>query len=312
MATEKEIRRRIKSAKNIKKITRAMQMVAASKMKKAQDKALAGKVYANIIFHMAGDLAQRGDSTLHPLLIDIREKKNRRLIILISTNKGLCGALNTNLFRFVENWEKNEPGIENDFVTIGKKGQPFVVYLKDQYIADFSKGNSFIENVSAVIRLVEEKFILQEYDEVWIAYSDFKNALIQKPVMKRLLPISLQELLDETKVLKYKTATGAEKKEISPEVFKAEKREEEDFVIEPSIKTLLDALLNSYLEIQLRDAIYEAEASEYSARMVAMKNATDNAGDLIEGLTLEYNKARQAGITNELLDITTAKLGLEG
>ena len=311
MATEKEIRRRIKSAKNIKKITRAMQMVAASRMKKAQDKALAGKVYANIIFHMTGDLAQRSDSSLHPLLMELKEKKFRRLIILISTNKGLCGALNTNLFRFLENWEKNESGIENDFVTIGKKGQPFVIYLKSQYIGDFSRGNSFIENVSAVIRLVEEKYILQEYDEVWIAYSDFKNALVQKPVMKRLLPISLQELIDESKILSYKTAIGAEKKEISPEVLKAEKREDEDFIIEPSIKELLDSLLNSYLEIQLRDAIYEAEASEFSARMVAMKNATDNAGELIEGFTLEYNKARQAGITNELLDITTAKLGLE-
>lgn len=312
MATEKEIRRRIKSARNIKKITRAMEMVAASKMKKAQDKALMGKMYAKIIFEMSGDLAQRCDPMLHPLLRQPKEKSNRHLIILISTNKGLCGALNTNLFRFVETWKVNNQGVEYDFITIGKKGQPLVVYLKSRYIGDFSEGASFIENVSAIIRLVEEKYILQEYDEVWVAYSDFQNALVQKPVMKRLLPISLQELIDEAKVIAWKTAYGKEKPEISPEVFRAEKRGEETFLIEPSIKELLDALLNSYLEIELRDAIFEAEASEYSARMIAMKNATDNAGELIEGLTLEYNKARQAGITSELLDITTAKLGLEG
>ena len=311
MATEKEIRRRIKSAKNIKKITRAMQMVAASKMKKAQNKALDGKMYAQIIFQMAGDLAQKSSVSLHPLLETPLKPQGRKLVILISTNKGLCGALNANLFRFIESWYKRNKSDQVDFITIGKKGQSFVVYLKTEYIADFSDGVSFIDNVGAVIKLVEKEYIMQKYDEVLVTFSDFETALVQKPVMKRLLPISLQELIDESKIKVWEAPLGKEKRRISPEVDKAKKREEEDFLIEPTIKDVLNALLDSYLEIQLRDAIYEAEASEYSARMIAMKNATDNAGDLIDSLTLEYNKARQAGITNELLDITTAKLGLE-
>lgn len=319
MATEKEIRRRIKSAHNIKKITRAMQMVAASKMKKAQEKAMAGKVYAQIIFGMAGDLAKKSDHKLHPLLLRKDEEvvpeeyqAPKQLVVIVSTNKGLCGALNTNLFKFVESWYKKQRGIQTDFVTIGKKGQAFVMYLKAQYIADFSEGSSFTDNISAVTRLLEEKFVTKEYDSVWVAYSDFETALSQKPVLKKLLPISLQELVDPENVKIWETGVGKKVEQVSPEEDRVEGREEEEFLIEPSIKDVLNALLNSYVEIQLRDAILESEASEYSARMVAMKNATDNAGELIDVLTLDYNKARQASITNELLDITTAKLGLEG
>ncbi len=309
MAAEKEIRRRIKSSQNIKKITRAMQMVAASKMKKAQEKAVSGKVYAQIIFHMAGDLAQRSDSALHPLLQKVKEARNRVLVVLVSTNKGLCGALNTNLFRFVENWKKQQAGKEVDFITVGKKGQPFVVYLKSKYIADFSNHSTLTDSIGAVTKLIEEKYLTESYDEIWVAYSDFQSALKQEPTMKRLLPISLQELLDSSKVSVWQMGSGSERPNVTPEELK--NKEQAEFLIEPSINEVLDELLNTYLEIQLRDSLLESEASEYSARMVAMKNATDNAGELINGLTLDYNKARQANITNELLDITTAKLGLE-
>jgi F-type H+-transporting ATPase subunit gamma len=287
MANERLIKGRIKSAKNIAQITKAMQMVAASKMKRAQALALSGRPYAEKIAEVVATLVKKIDKGKHPLL-----KKNvtgKRLIVLISTNKGLCGGLNTNLFRSLSRSFTHTELDESGFVTLGKKGELFLVRMKLSLLADFS-GSSVTESIPALTTFIVDGFLKGEYKEVYIVYNNFISALKQEPVLKKILPIA-----------EFKT------EELTPE-----KGEELDFLIEPSIDALLDQLLFHYLENQIRDALLEAEASEQSARMIAMKNATDNANDLVGLLTLEYNKARQEKITYEIADIVTARLAVEG
>ena len=285
MANIKIIRRRIKSAQNISQITRAMQMVAASKMKKAQDKALAGKPYADKIYAAVRDLAGRVDPEAHNLLKK-GESSGSKLYILISTNKGLLGGLNTNLFRHAANWLKNEEKAE--FVTIGKKGESFVVKWGRKLTADFSQNLPFTSNVPAVVKLVVDSFMSGIYSEVHIIYSNFLTALKQEPLHRLILPITTFEEVGEGQV---------------PDV--------REFLIEPDPNTVMNSLLPHYLENQIRSAIFEAEASEHSARMIAMKNATDAALDLMDDLTLQYNKARQEKITYEIADIVTARMAVE-
>lgn len=304
MATLRLIKRRIKSVGNISQITKGMQMVAASKMRKAQEQAQAGKIYAQKILEAVGELCAKIDPRLHPLLTS-GNSSGKRLVILISTNKGLCGGLNTNLFREVSLWfpaerdevssttefvsqpRKNE---QCEFVTMGKKSQDFVVRTGRVLVADFSDKYPFVQNVSAVTTLAVEGFLKGEYKEVFLVFNSFVSALAQRPVKKPLLPLTTLEL---------------------------ELKEEErlpiwgEFLIEPSPEEVLNSLLPHYLEIQLRSSILEAEASEHSARMLAMKNATDNALSLIAELTLEYNKLRQEAITYEIADMIRTKVAME-
>lgn len=286
MASIKLITRRIKSVQNISQITKAMEMVAASKMKKAQEAALMGKPYADRIYQATCELARRTGKKFHPLLSE-GNPKGKLLIILISTNKGLCGGLNTNLFRMIHNLT----GVNNltEYITIGKKGENFVARTGKKLIADFSLKTPFITSVPAVTGMVIESFMKGEYREIWLAYNGFLSALKQLPLKKRILPL-----------------TDIELKEDSQEDINFS-----DFVMEPSIDDILDNLLPHYIENQIRSAIFEAEASEHSARMIAMKNASDAALDLIDDLTLIYNKARQEKITYEIADIVTARLAVE-
>lgn len=286
MASEKLIKRRMKSAKNISQITRAMQMVAASKMKKAQSLALSGRPYAEKIAEMVKKFVARIDASQHPLLQTNMQGKT--LIVVISTNKGLCGGLNTNLFRTLTSAFNQEVLTSSIFVTVGKKGEQFVIKSSRSLLADFSQTIPFSKNIPSLTTLITEGYIKGEYKEVYVVYSNFLSALSQEPFVKRLLPL----------------------KEFVAKEITDKKQEENEFLVEPSIDAILNDLLFHYLENQVRDAVLEAEASEHSARMIAMKNATDNAKELMQILTLEYNKARQEKITYEIADMVTARLAV--
>lgn len=284
MANIRLIKRRIKSAANIAQITRAMEMVAASKMKKAQDTAVSGKPYAEAIYTAVKELATHIEKKHHPLLSK-GNPNGKILAVVVSTNKGLCGGLNTNLFRYIITfWGKDDV----DFITIGKKSESFIVRTGRNLIADFSVQMPFTESVGALTKLLVDGFIKGSYREVYLFYNNFMSALKQIPTKKLILPITE---LGETQ--KTETAKFAE------------------FVIEPDIATVLDSLLPFYLGNQVRAAILEAEASEHSARMIAMKNATEAALDFVDELTLVYNKARQEKITYEIADIVTARIAVE-
>jgi F-type H+-transporting ATPase subunit gamma len=285
MASVRLIRGRIKSAKNIAQITKAMQMVAASKMKKAQVVAQNGKLYANKIYQMVMRLASKTDYSNHPLLTRPKEIIGKRLIIFISTNKGLCGGLNTNLFRFTLNQFKDGT---QEYVVLGRKGADFAVRMGKTIIADFSDSTPFISAVPALTELLTSKFLSGQYDGVDLIYNEFLSTVRQNPRKKTILPLTLDSIPEE----------GNDKAV--------------DFLIEPSIEEVFNSLLPHYLENQIRDALLQAEASEQSAKMVAMKNATDNAESLSQELTLVYNKIRQEKITYEITDLVTARLATEG
>jgi len=279
----RDIRRRIKSVKNTAQITKAMQMVAASKMRKAQNAALAGHPYAQLLNRVLVALKDRVDHSLHPLL-EVREVK-RELVLLISTDKGLCGGLNTNLFREASKFDV----ATTDFVNIGRKGKQFLARTKRNLIADFEIGDhpSFLE-VKQVSKFCVDKFLSGEVDKVTVLYPRFVNTLTQAPTAMTVLPIAALPINEKMEL---------------PE-------EGSSFMFEPSAYDVLDAILPYYIHFSIYQTLLDARASEHSARMVAMKSATDNAKNLVNDLTLEYNKIRQASITNELLEITTAQLAL--
>jgi F-type H+-transporting ATPase subunit gamma len=300
MANTQDIRRRIKSIRNTSQITKAMQMVAASKMRKAQQQALAGRPYAALMNRVLVSLQKRTDPTLHPLL-HIREVK-KELVLIISTDKGLAGALNTNLFREAANFDQSK----TVFVVTGKKARQFVARTKRELIADFELKDtpSFVET-KPLAKFCLEKFLSRDVDKVSILYTHFINTINQKPVAQTLLPISSFDLP------KGERTEGA----IDP-IGMIQRTEDIDpmlgYIFEPNALGVLDIILPYYVEYQVFQMILDARASEHSARMVAMKNATDNANQFIKDLTLEYNKMRQASITTELLEIATAQMALGG
>jgi len=291
MASTQDIRRRIKSIRNIGQLTKAMQMVAASKMRRAQQHALAGRPYAALMNRVLVSLQKRTDPTLHPLL-QIREVK-KELVLIISTDKGLAGSLNTNLFREASNFDASKSA----FVVTGKKARQFVARTKRELLADFELKDSpsFVET-KAISKFVTEKFLNREVDKVSVLFTHFINTINQRAVVETLLPISNFDLA------KGDSAEGATE-DVDPML---------GYVFEPSAEVVLDAMLPFYIQHEVFQMILDARASEHSARMVAMKNATDNANQFIKDLTLEYNKMRQASITTELLEIATAQMALGG
>ncbi|PYK08330.1 MAG: ATP synthase F1 subunit gamma [Verrucomicrobia bacterium] len=291
MANTQDIRRRIKSIRNTAQITKAMQMVAASKMRRAQQHALAGRPYAALMNKVFVSLQKRTDPTLHPLL-EIRPVQ-KELVLIISTDKGLCGALNTNLFREAANFDQADTA----FVVTGKKARQFVVRTKRELLADFELKDSpsFIET-KPLSKFCAEKFLSREVDKVSVLYTHFINTINQRSVVQTLLPISSFDLGK-------RESDGEAKEGVDPML---------GYLFEPNAETVLDMMLPYYLQYEVFQMILDARASEHSARMVAMKNATDNANEFIKDLTLEYNKMRQAGITTELLEIATAQMALGG
>jgi F-type H+-transporting ATPase subunit gamma len=291
MPSTRDIRRRIKSVKNTAQITKAMQMVASSKMRKAQMNALAGRPYATLMNSVLASVTNGAGDFTHPL-IEVRPVK-KRAVIVISTDKGLCGALNSNLFREAARFDKDA----TIYIGAGKKGAQFISRTKRQLAAEFTyKDAPLFAEARAISKFAQDMFIKREVDEVVVVYTNFINTLTQKPEARTLLPIGEIKAL-EAEVHGHGGGAALGKSEI-------------EYLFEPSAGAVFGGLLPHYLNFQVFQFLLEAKASEHSARMVAMKNATDNAKQIIKDLTLEYNKLRQANITKELLEITTAQMAM--
>jgi F-type H+-transporting ATPase subunit gamma len=284
-ANTRDIRRRIKSIKNTSQITKAMQMVAASKMRKAQVAAMAGRPYSELLNRVLVSLSSRTNPELSPLLEKREVKKD--LVLIVSTDKGLCGALNTNLLRETMHFEKSPTG----YVASGRKAVQYLARAKKELIADFqTKDSPTLIDTKPISKFLIDKFLSGEVDRVSVLYTKFINTLTLKPTVQTILPISAADL----------PKPAGDVPEDS----------ELEFTYEPSAAEVLAGILPHYVHFQVYQMVLDARASEHSARMVAMKNATDNAKQLIKDLTLEYNKVRQASITTELLEISTAQMVL--
>jgi F-type H+-transporting ATPase subunit gamma len=292
MANTQDIRRRIKSIRNTSQITKALQMVAASKMRKAQMAALAGRPYSSLMNRVLVSLQQRTDSKLHPLL-QVREVK-KELVVVLSTDKGLAGALNTNLFREAIKFEAEK----TNYVSSGAKARQFLVRTRRELAADFPlKDAPVFTETKEISKFCVEKFLSGEVDKVSVLFTHFINTINQKPVVRTLLPISRFDLPQAS--IAGESADGNNDPLVG-------------YTFEPAPEAVLDVMLPYYLHYQIYQMVLDARASEHSSRMVAMKNATDNAKQFIKDLTLEYNKMRQASITTELLEIATAQMAVGG
>ncbi len=282
MPSTRDIRRRIKSVKGTAQITKAMQMVASSKMRKAQQAALHGRPFAALARELMGHAVLGAPDFTHPLL-EVREG-GRTALLVVGTDKGLCGPLNANLFREVGRYDP----ARTVFLAVGKKAAQFLARTRRNLVAEFTYADTPTYGQShAIATAAAELFLRGEVNQVEVLYTRFINTLSQKPDVCRLLP-----MVDPAE--RAAARTGAR-----PE-----------YLFEPSAAEVIGLLLTYELTFQVGQLLLEARASEHSARMVAMKNATENAQQLIKDLTLEYNKMRQAGITKELLEIATAQMAL--
>src|SRR5436190_4435237 len=292
MPSPRDIRRRIKSVKNTAQITKAMQMVAASKMRRAQQAALAGRPYATLMNEVLAEVTYHAGDFKHALM-EKREGAGKRCVIVVSTDKGLCGALNSNLLREATKFDKDS----TIFICAGRKGSQFIARTKRKLAAEFTyKDAPMFAEARAISKFAQEMFLKGEVDAVDILFTNFISTLNQKPEVLPLLPISEVKGV-QAGVHGHETSVPLEKSEL-------------EYLFEPSAEGVLGSLLPHYMNFQVYQILLEAKASEHSSRMVAMKNATDNAKQLIKDLTLEYNKLRQANITKELLEITTAQMAL--
>jgi F-type H+-transporting ATPase subunit gamma len=287
MPSTRDIRRRIKSVKNTRQITKAMELVAASKMKRAQQVALAGRAYANVMARMIAALEPHVDESVHPFLV--KRPVKTRGILLITTDKGLCGPLNGNLFKLVA--EIRTPA---KFCVIGRKGAQFLARTKRDLVADFPVHDRVpFSEVKVAAEFMVKLYLEGAVDTIEVIYPRYKNTLVQEPVVRPVLPLnSLREFLDEVRP-----------KGSDPVAVDAGR----EMLFEPGVTQVLEALLPFYVNRHVYQLALSAKASEHSARMVAMKTAKDNATKILGDLTLEYNKARQAAITQEILEIAAAQ-----
>jgi F-type H+-transporting ATPase subunit gamma len=292
MPSTRDIRRRIKSVKNTAQITKAMQMVAASKMRKAQQIALAGRPYAALMNEVLAEVTANAGDFSHPLT-EARAVRKRG-VILIGTDKGLCGALNSNLMREAAKFDKET----TIYITAGRKASQFIARTRRQLAAEFTyKDAPLFTEARAISKFAQDLFVKGEVDRVEVLFTKFISTLNQKPETLALLPVG------EIKGVRagISGTQGASD---------ALQKGSTEFLFEASANEVLGALLPHSLNFQIYQILLEAKASEHSSRMVAMKNATDNAKQLIKDLTLEYNKLRQANITKELLEITSAAMAV--
>ncbi len=300
----RDIKRRIKSVGNTKKITKAMEMVSAAKMRKAVASVLATRSYADLAWETVLHLVKKVDTNKHPFF-----KKNKQVkkvaVVLISTNRGLCGSFNTQLLqKVVDSIKLHHPESQvTDIITCGTKGRDEVRKQKLNLVADFHKDDITQDslNIRPVAHMITDDFKQGKYDKVFVAYTDYMTALKQIPHMKQLLPITTD--IDER--------LGHITHEKKDEVNKINIDSFADFIFEPNIKDVLDAFLPRLIEVEIYQAVLESEASEHSARMMAMRNATDAAEEMVADLTLAYNQARQAGITAEIAEISAGSAALE-
>jgi len=280
MAQAREIRSKISSIKNTQKITRAMEMVAASKMRKTQERMRASKPYASKLYDVIKHIARATSEYRHPFMLP-REIK-RVGIIVVSSDRGLCGGLNANLFReaigAMRSWHNEDKGV--DIAVIGRKAQAFFKRVGGKVLAtaDHLGDTPGVRDLIGIVQVMLEAFYRGEIDALHVVYNEFVNTMTQKPIIKRLLPLPVSEEV---------VGSG----------------DHWDYIYEPEAKDLLDSLFARFIELQVYQAVVENIACEQAAKMIAMKSATDNAGELIKEFQLAYNKARQSAITQELAEI---------
>ncbi len=291
MPSTRDIRRRIKSVKNTAQITKAMQMVAASKMRKAQQAAIASRPYAALMNDVLANVSFNVGDFSHALME--KRESPKRAVILIATDKGLCGALNSNLMREAAKLDK----ANTVFITAGRKAAQFVARTRRTLAAEFTyKDAPLFSEARAISKFARDLFLQGEVDRVDILFTNFISTLTQKPQLRPFLPVG------EIKAV----SVGIPGQQTEEKL----ERGTMEYLFEPSAEQVLASLLPHSLNFEVYQILLEAKASEQSARMVAMKNATDNAQQLIKDLTLEYNKMRQASITKELLEISSAAMAL--
>lgn len=289
MASGKEIKNRIKSVKNTKKITKAMELVAASKMKRAVANTLASRIYAKYSWEILQYLSKTKVDELHPLFK--KSNGDKVLVVVITSNRGLCGAYNAQVMRATIAYMKENSETKIDFITIGKKGEAMLRRLGKNIIASFTENGEtvILPEVMPIANYVVEEFLKGGYSSAQFIYTDFVSALSQNAKLRQLLPISpdtirkLAEESLESKVIEEKSV---------------------DYVFEPNYDILVNNMVGKIAKMQVYQMFLESSASEQSSRMVAMKNASEAAGEMIDELTLAFNKARQASITQEISEIS--------
>ena len=280
MAGGREIKTKIKSVQNTRKVTRALEMVSASKIRKAQDRMKASRPYARMMRQIVGHVAKANTDYVHPFMIERKDVK-RVGYIIVSTDRGLCGGLNSQMFRRIladmRVWQ--DKGVEIDLVCVGQKATTFFRRLKVNMLASVTHlgEQPHVDQLIGVIKVMLDGFEAGNIDRVFLCYNDFINTMAQRPVQDQLLPLPADDTLDA--------------------------KHSWDYLYEPDAKTVLNHVVTRYVESLVYQAVLENLASEHAARMVAMKSASDNANKLIETLQLIYNKARQAAITQEISEI---------
>jgi F-type H+-transporting ATPase subunit gamma len=315
MAGTKEIKQRIKSVKNTKKITKAMELVAASKMKRAVSRAVASRLYSGYSWDLLQSLSNGVNELKHPFFGNVApeegdtEAPKKDLIILITSNSGLCGAYNAQAIKAATTLLKSMGGIDMeantiDMITVGKKGDAVMRRLGPSIIATFVDipDNSTLADISPLTKLIIDEYKKGSYRGVYVTYTDFVSALTQKATIKKLLPISKDELKN------FIEEVGEQSKEQGDVL--DEKFKNTEYTFEGDMNRLIESLAEKITRMQVYQMILESSASEQSSRMLAMKNASDAAGEMIQDLTLVFNKARQAGITQEISEISAGMASL--
>ncbi|MCO5227049.1 MAG: ATP synthase F1 subunit gamma [Thermomicrobiales bacterium] len=285
MPSPREVKRRMNSVKNMSQITRAMEMVAASKMRRAQERVTAGRPYADRLRDVLGDLASLhldADELKQFPLLEQREVKTSALIV-VTPDRGLSGPLNSNLLRRTAQYLRTEAVGKPDVIAVGKKGRDFLTKTGQNVVAEFIQlgDKPTLDDIRPIVDVAIEEFLTGKADAVYMLYPKFINTMTQVPTVIQLLPVQ---------------RPGAGEGDIS--------NDDVDYIFEPDAKTVLQQILPRYLETIVYQAVLETVASFYSSQMVAMRNATDNAKELVDDLNLSYNKARQAQITNEVAEIS--------
>ncbi len=301
------IRRRIKSVANTGKITKAMELVAASKMRKAVSAVLATRPYADAAWRAIREMAKVTDPTAHPLL-----RRNtgagKILVVVFSSDRGLCGGFNSQLVRAVAQFLGTRID-KIDLLTVGRKGQDALRRRGGRIVATFTElaNNPTFDATRPIADLAIRDFTAGAYDAVHVAYTDYRSALTQKPTVSQLLPVvridGLGEVNDAIQGIEKSGASAAGSLVVNQPGY--------EFVFEPSPEQVLDLMLPRLVEAQIYQALLESSASEHAARMMAMRTASDSAADMLSALTLTYNQARQAGITREIAEISSGKAALE-
>lgn len=290
MPGTRELTRRIKSVKSTRKITRAMQLISAAKMRKSQMATLASRTYAKLAWELIQSLGS--DTAVNSPLTKTFPEAKKVGIVIISSNRGQVGGFNNNLFKKIRQYEESEPELISEVVVLGKKARENSLRLKRNVIAEFEKLDTTIpvEQIFPLVKMLTEAYASGKYSKILIVYNHFASTLVQVPTVKTLLPFSTESQEETTE---------------------AKKPSQTESLFEPSPREVAMHLLPRILESQVYQAILESDASEHSARMVMMKNATESAGDLIDDLTLTFNQLRQTKITTELSEITAGRISLE-